>query len=188
LWRRLDVTPASSCRALVLGLGAIGFSAATALRYLGFKVSGWSSSARSIEGIDCAFGEATLDPLLARSNYVVAVLPETDQTIGLLDRRRFAAMKADAYLINVGRGSLVVDSDLVAALDAGHLSGACLDVVGSEPLPADSTLWHHPKILITPHTGGAGGGGEHMLEVAENYRRLLAGEPLINLANREKGY
>jgi glyoxylate/hydroxypyruvate reductase A len=188
LWRRLDVPPARAQHVAVLGLGVIGLQTATSLRTLGFQVFGWSQSHKEIAGMECLHGRAALEPLLARSDYVVAALPETDSTTGLFDRNVITAMKPGAYVINIGRGSLIVEEDLLDALDAGHLSGASLDVFRSEPLPADSSLWRHPKVTITPHTGGAGSDAGYILEIAENYRRFLAGEPLRNLANRLRGY
>jgi glyoxylate/hydroxypyruvate reductase A len=188
MWRRFEVPPAASRFVVVLGLGFIGLRVATALRDLGFQICGWSTSPKTIVGIECLHGQDAFEPALSRSDYVVAILPETEQTIGLLDRRAFTAMKRGGFLVNVGRGSLILEEDLVEAVDNGQLSGAQLDVFSVEPLPADSPLWRHPKIIVTPHTGGTAGEGTHMAEVAENYRRLMAGELLANLVDRGKGY
>jgi glyoxylate/hydroxypyruvate reductase A len=188
LWQRLEVPPSVSQVVVVLGLGFIGLRVATALRDLGFQTCGWSASPKTIAGMECLHGRAALEPALSRGDYVVAVLPETEQTIGLMDRRAFGAMKRGSFIVNVGRGSLIVEEDLVEALDDGQVSGAQLDVFCVEPLPADSPLWRHPKVIVTPHTGGPAGEDAHMAEVAENYRRLLAGEPLTNLVGRCKGY
>ncbi|MFO1059378.1 MAG: NAD(P)-dependent oxidoreductase [Dongiaceae bacterium] len=187
-WRRVEVPPTSERTVGVLGLGYIGRHAAHLLRDLGFRVLGWSDSAKTIEGVACSHGRPALAPLLARCDHVVAVLPETDRTVALFDAAAFAAMKPGAHLVNVGRGSLVVEADLVAALDSGRLSAASLDVFATEPLPADSPLWRHPRVTVTPHTGGGSNGSAHIEEVAENYGRLLAGRPLLNLADRAKGY
>jgi glyoxylate/hydroxypyruvate reductase A len=187
-WRRLDVQPAANVHAAVLGLGSIGSSAAARLRDLGFQVSGWSKAVKNIGGIQCYQGRENLEMLLKSADYLVSMLPSTSETAGLMNRETFAMMKPSAYFINVGRGSLVIESDLVEALDAGKLAGACLDVTGIEPLPSDSALWRHPRIVVTPHTGGTGGAGEYISEVAENYRRLLAGEPLHNVVDPARGY
>jgi glyoxylate/hydroxypyruvate reductase A len=187
-WHRRGVVPSSERQVAVLGLGSIGQPAAESLRDLGFRVSGWSSSPKSIDGVECLHGDAALEPLLARSDYVVAVLPATERTEGLFDRAMFDVMKPGAYLVNVGRGSLIVEADLLAALDSGRLGGACLDVFRTEPLPADDPLWRHPKVIVTPHTGGCENGPDHMDQVAENCRRLMAGEALLNLADRRRGY
>ena len=96
-------------------------------------------------------------------------------------------MKRGAYFINVGRGRLVVEEDLLAALDSGQLSGAALDVFRKEPLPADSRLWVHPKVVVTPHVAGGVPQGS-LAHIAENYRRLLDGRPLISIADPSRGY
>lgn len=188
VWARLDVTPASDIHVVVLGLGSIGSRAATLLRDLGFRVSGWSRSAKSIDGIQCHHGRDALSPLMRSADYLVCILPSTSETIGLINSNTLATMKRTAYLINVGRGSLVVEKDLIAVLDAGRLAGACLDVQATEPLPAGSPLWQHPRITLTPHTGGTGGAGEYMAEVADNYARFKSGGSLQGLADRERGY
>lgn len=187
-WRRVEVPPTSERTVGVLGLGFIGRHAVHLLRDLGFVVLGWSASAKTIEGVACCHGPDALYPLLARCDHVVAVLPETDRTVGLLDAAAFAAMKPGAHLVNVGRGSLVVEADLLAALESGQLGAASLDVFATEPLPSGSPLWRHPAVTVTPHTGGGSNGAAHLEEVAENYGRLLAGRPLLNLADRAKGY
>jgi glyoxylate/hydroxypyruvate reductase A len=188
IWKRLEIPPARDRSVAVLGLGAIGKQIATVLRDIGFKVSGWSQSAKSIAGIRCLEGDDALPGLLGESDFVVCVLPETAKTRGLFDARRLSEMKTGAYLINVGRGSLIVTEALMAALDAGKLSGACLDVFEEEPLPSESPLWSHPSIRATPHTGGAGGDVHQYAAMAENCRRFSAGEPLLNIAHRGKGY
>ncbi len=171
----------------VLGLGHIGGRVATAFAGLGFPVIGWSRSPKALPGIDCRHGTAALRELLGRCDFVCSVLPSTPATRDLADARFFAAMKPGAMLINVGRGDLVVEADLVAALDSGHLAGAVLDVFRTEPLPAGHPFWTHSKITVTPHVSGwrVTGGLE---TVAANYRRLIAGEPLLNEVDRAAGY
>ena len=187
-WLRLEVPPARVQQVAVIGLGAIGTRVATALESLGFRVSGWSRSPKTVPGIRCTHGEDALAPLLGESDFVVCVLPETSKTRGLFDARRFAEMKTGAYLVNIGRGSLIAEDALLSALDSGKLSGACLDVFAEEPLPIGSPIWSHPLIRATPHTGGAGGTDNQYDVVAENCRRFLAGERLHNLVDRDKGY
>lgn len=187
-WQRLNRPAADQFSVAVLGLGSIGLPAACVLRDLGFRISGWTRTPQQHAEIECVHGDDALMPLLGRSDYVVAVLPETDRTVGLFSRSTFAAMKRGAYLVNVGRGTLVVEQDLLAALDDGQLAGACLDVFATEPLPPDSPLWSHPKVTVTPHTGGTDNGTAHMAQVVDNYRRLIRGEPLLNLAERARGY
>jgi glyoxylate/hydroxypyruvate reductase A len=188
LWNRLTVAPACERQVAVLGLGAIGARIASILRDLGFQVSGWSQGPKQVAGIRCVSGREALGPLLEMSDFVVCVLPETEKTRGLFDETRFSQMKDGAYFINVGRGSLVVQDALLAALNRRKLSGACLDVFPEEPLPAESPIWSHPLIRATPHTGGAGGDGDQFSAVVENYRRFLAGRELVNVVDRTKGY
>lgn len=115
------------------------------------------------------------------------MLPETSETRDLIDAGTLSRMKRGAYFINVGRGRLVVESDLLAALDSGQLSGAALDVFRTEPLPPESPFWSHPKVVVTPHE--AGGTPHGSLEhIAENYSRLLDGRSLINIADPARGY
>jgi len=171
----------------LLGLGQIGGHAARAFAALGFRVLGWSRSPKDIAGVDCRHGPAALAPLLGLCDYAISVLPATAATRGLFDAGILAAMKPGAWLINVGRGALIVEADLLAALDGGRLAGAVLDVFRDEPLPRDHSFWSHPKITITPHVSGwrLTGGLE---DVAENYRRLRDGRPLLHEIDRGAGY
>lgn len=174
-------------RVAVLGLGSIGQRFAEVLVGLGYQVHGWSRSARQLPNVSCHYGRDQLAACLGPCDYVISVLPETAETRDIIGKDVLALMKRGAYFINVGRGGLVVESDLLAALDSGHLSGAVLDVFRSEPLPADSSLWSHPKIVVTPHESGGTPQGS-LAHIAENYRRLLAGQPLINIADPARGY
>ncbi len=171
----------------VLGLGQIGGHTARAFAALGFRVLGWSRTPKAIEGVDCRHGAAALAALLGICDYAVSMLPSTAATRGLFDAGTLAAMKPGAWLINVGRGDLIVEADLLAALDSGDLGGAVLDVFREEPLPAAHPFWRHPKIAITPHVSGwrLTGGFE---DVAENYRRLVEGRPLLHEVDRDAGY
>jgi len=171
----------------ILGLGQIGARTATSFHRLGFQVVGWSRSPKSIEGIDCRHGLEELTGVIARSDFVVGILPSTPTTRGLFDGDRFAAMKPGSMLVNVGRGDLIIEQDLLRALDLRYLAGAVLDVHRIEPLPQGHPFWRHPKITITPHVSGwhLTGGLE---DVAENYRRLIAGLSLLHEVNRAAGY
>lgn len=186
-WRPLAPRETPATTVGVLGLGHIGGRVAAGFAGLGFRVLGWSRSPKALTGIDCRHGGEALLPMLGECDYVASVLPSTPETRDMADARFLAAMKPGAVLINVGRGDLVVDADLLAALDAGHLGGAVLDVVRKEPLAPDHPFWAHPKVTITPHVSGwrvTGGAAT----VAENYRRLMAGEALLNEVDRTAGY
>ncbi|WP_164659716.1 glyoxylate/hydroxypyruvate reductase A [Tropicibacter sp. Alg240-R139] len=171
----------------VLGLGHIGSRSACMLRDIGFQVKGWSRSPKDIEGVECHHGYDALPGLLGACDFVCAILPSTTETIGLFDGDLLAAMKPGAQLLNAGRGDLIVEPALMAALDAGQFDSAVLDVVSEEPLPSDNPLWTHSKVVITPHVSGWHL-GEALKDVAENYRRLTAGEPLLHEVDRDRGY
>jgi glyoxylate/hydroxypyruvate reductase A len=187
LWQTHIPPFPSEVRVAVLGLGSIGQRFATALAGLGYQVNGWSRSPHRLPGITCYHGRDRLGACLASSDYVILILPETNETRDLVDARTFALMKRGAYFINVGRGRLVVEDDLIAALDSGQLSGAVLDVFRTEPLPPESPLWRHPRVIVTPHESGGTPQGS-LAHIAENYRRLLDGRELINIADPARGY
>lgn len=186
-WRQTPPRETPATTVGVLGLGHIGGRAARLFAALEFKALGWARSSKNIDGVDCRHGEAALRPMLGECDFVVAILPSTPATRDLFDAELLAAMKPGAWLINAGRGDLVVEADLLAALDAGPMAGAVLDVVRTEPLPADSPLWRHPAVTITPHVSGWRLTGA-METVAENFRRLSTGAPMLNVVDRDAGY
>jgi glyoxylate/hydroxypyruvate reductase A len=171
----------------VLGLGYIGARVARLFARLGYRVQGWSRTLKSIEAVQCSAGRQALFKMLPECDYVAAILPSTARTRDLFDAKVFTAMKPSAILINVGRGDLIVEADLLAALEQGQLAGAVLDVQRSEPSPAAHPFWWHPNITVTPHVSGwhATGGPEI---IAENIKRLISNRPLLNLVDREAGY
>lgn len=171
----------------VLGMGHIGGRTAKMFAALEFQVIGWSRSPKYTDGIDCRWGPDALPELLGECDYVCSILPSTEQTRGLFNAEILAAMKPGSMLINAGRGDLIVEDDLVAALDEGPISHAVLDVVPVEPLPPGHPFWAHPAITITPHVSGWHL-GDALNDVAENYRRLTAGDPLLHEVDRARGY
>ncbi len=173
---------------VVLGLGELGRALAQALVGLKFRVTGWSRSAKSIEGVECLSGEEGLIEALARAEILVLLLPRTSATEDLMDAGRFALMPEGGVLINPGRGPLVVDEALLAALDSGHISHATLDVFRVEPLPEDHAFWAHPRITVTPHIASATRPASAARVIAENIRRGEAGEPFLHLVDRARGY
>ena len=172
----------------MLGLGELGLACARALQALNFDVQGWSRTPKSGLGLPCHHGEAGLQTLLARSQIVVTLLPRTPETEHLLEARRLSWMPRGAVLINPGRGALIDDAALLAALDSGALGHATLDVFRIEPLPEDHPFRHHPQITITPHIAADTRAVTAAGVVAENLRRLQAGEPLLHLVDRSRGY
>ncbi|MEX0316602.1 MAG: 2-hydroxyacid dehydrogenase [Ruegeria sp.] len=171
----------------VLGLGHIGGRTARMLRDIGFQVKGWSRSPKDIDGVDCRHGYDSLPDLLGACDHVCAILPSTPETVGLFNANLLSAMKPGNQLLNAGRGDLIDETALMQALDAGTPGHAVLDVVSQEPLPADNPLWSHPQVTITPHVSGWHL-GDALKDVAENYRRLTAGEPLLHEVDRARGY
>ncbi|MFJ8917347.1 D-2-hydroxyacid dehydrogenase [Amycolatopsis sp. NPDC102389] len=190
-WKHRESERISGRRVLVVGTGPIGRSIARMLRAAGMSVAGVGRRPR--EG-DPDFGDVYASSDLARhlpgADYVVAVAPLTEQTKGMFDAEAFAAMKPGARFVNVGRGELVVTSDLIGALRDGSLGGAALDVFDTEPLPSDSPLWTMENVLISPHMSGDFVGWRNTLvEVfADNFRRWRAGEPLRNVVDKQLGY
>ena len=180
--RRSDETTVA-----ILGLGRIGQQAAQRFIDNQFKVIGWSRSQKELPGVDCYAGMDGLEQLLEIADYVVAILPSTPETAGLFSRPVFEWFKPEAFLINVGRGDLVNETDLIQALDDKLLAGAILDVVSTEPLGEESLLWLHPKIQLTPHISGYHL-GDAIMDIAENFRRLESGEDLLHLVDRKLGY
>ena len=172
----------------LMGIGGMGRPIAEMLASVGLEVRGWGRSRRRIDGIACFHGEGQLEAFLERSRILVVALPLTGATAGIVNARTLAAMPWGSYLINVGRGEHVVDDDLLAALDSGRLAHATLDVFRREPLPADSPFWDHPAITVTPHHSGNVRVRSNSRLLAENVRRALAGEALLDPVDRARGY
>ena len=186
-WRSYPPRKAGETRVAVLGLGRIGNLVAQRFVDNGFVVSGWSRSPKQLAGIDCFAGMEQFEQAVADAAYVISVLPSTPATRGLFDLDRFGSFEPEALFINMGRGDLVDETGLMAALDQGRLAGAVLDVMSQEPLPSEHPLWSHPRIQLTPHISGYHL-GDAIFDIAENYRRLRAGKPLLNLVDRSLGY
>lgn len=172
----------------MLGLGELGRACAAMLVALGFPVRGWSRSPRVVEGIACYHGDAGLQAALTGAEIVVTLLPATPDTENLLDARRLGWLAPGAAIINPGRGTLIDDAALLAALDAGRIGHATLDVFRVEPLPADHPYWAHPRVTVTPHVAAETRPASASRMVAENIRRGEAGEPLLHRVDRDRGY
>ena len=172
----------------VLGVGALGAAVAQALADLNFEVLGWSRSEKDIEGVQCFSGNDGLDEVLKHAEIVVLLLPRTPQTENVLDARRLALMPKGAVIINPGRGPLIDDDALLAALNEGHIRHATLDVFRVEPLPQDHAYWSHPRVTVTPHLASDTRPASAARLVADNLRRSEAGEPMLHLVDRSVGY
>lgn len=187
-WQRHPARDAGDRRVGVLGLGAMGLAAARTLTAIGFDVAGWSRAPRDENGIRCFDGPSGFDAVLRQSEILVVLLPRTKETVDLLDADAFAAMPTGSCLINCARGDLVVEDDLLRAIDAGHLAGATLDVVREEPLAPDHPYWRHPKIRITPHVSSLSDPASGSRILAEQVARARRGGPLMNPADPRRGY
>lgn len=188
VWRALPQTAAQDRRVGMMGLGQMGATALAALAPFGFALNGWSRSARDIAGVACFHGEAGLDAFLATTDIMVCLLPLTDDTRGILGRDLFAKLPRGAAIVSAGRGGHLDPEALIAALDSGHLSRAILDVTPIEPLPAGDPLWSHPKIVLTPHAAAATDAEGSGKALIANLRRHRAGEAMVGVVDRGRGY
>jgi phosphoglycerate dehydrogenase-like enzyme len=173
--------------ALIVGVGGIGAEAARLAAAFGITVIG-TDARREIapEGVAELHKPAALDQLLPRADFVILTVPQTPETEGFMDRGRFQRMKRSAFFINIGRGGTTKLDDLVAALEAGEIAGAGLDVFEQEPLPASHKLWTLPNVLITPHTAGYGPylDDRRFEIVRDNCRAMLRDDDLRNVVNK----
>lgn len=187
-WRELVQDDTLQKRVGILGLGHLGTDAAHRLAPFGFELAGWSRTEKHIDGVDSFYGEAGLEPFLARTDILVCLLPLTAETEGILNARTLAALPRGAYVINAGRGPQMVETDLLAALDSGHIAGAALDVFCEEPQPDDSPFWDHPKVLLTPHIASLSSATSAAEEIAANIRRIRRGEKPNDVVDLNAGY
>ena len=188
VWKQIRVRPASTRRVGVLGLGMLGEACCRMLTNFGFQVAGWSRSSREIDGVTCFAGSDELPDFLARTDILVCLLPLTEETRGMLGADLFAQLPKGAKLVNTGRGGHLDQDALLAALDSGQISAAWLDVTTPEPLTKGHPLWSHPRVLVTPHIASMTQPETAVEVVLENLRRHEAGEPLLGLVDRKRGY
>jgi glyoxylate/hydroxypyruvate reductase A len=175
-------------RVTVLGLGALGLACARALAGLGFDVTGWSRSPKQADGLTCRHGPEGLKEALSSAEIVVLLLPDTPATENTLNAETLALLPKGARIINPGRGPLIDDAALLAALNSGRVGHATLDVFRVEPLPADHAYWAHPNVTVTPHIAADTRAATASGVIAENIRRGEAGEPFLHRVDRSLGY
>ncbi|MES2957910.1 MAG: glyoxylate/hydroxypyruvate reductase A [Pseudomonadota bacterium] len=191
VWQQHAQHRAADTRVLVLGLGQMGSAVATRLAAQGYRVSAWHARAGERPppaGVDVGVGTDALAGPLAAADIVINLLPLTPATRGLLDARFFAAMAMGASLVNLARGAHLIDDDLLAALDGGHLRHALLDVFQAEPLSPDHAYWQHPLVTVLPHVAALTDARSAAEVVATNLRALRDGAPLRHLVDRARGY
>ena len=175
----------------VMGLGVLGQRVCKALQQFEFPVLGWSRSAKSLDGVRCFSGKDGLNEFLPATRILVCLLPLTPETENILRLENLQRLQPGGYVINVARGGHLVDDDLIALIDSGHLAGATLDVFRQEPLPPTHPFWHHPKITVTPHTSARTLRHESIAQIARKIWALHAGAAIASIAgvvDVNKGY
>ena len=172
----------------VMGLGVFGADIASKLAALGYNVCGWSRTRKALGGVETFAGPTELNRFLGKGQILVNVLPLTQQTRGILDAKLFDAMPGRGALIHLGRGGHLNEADLVAALASGKLDFAMLDVFPTEPLPAGSPLWSHPRVFVTPHVASQPVSDRAERLVIENFNRFERGEEPLGRVDLSAGY
>lgn len=196
VWTYLPEPAARDIRVGVMGLGVLGEAAAQTLKPIGYQVRGWSRTPKALDGVACYHGSTQLEMFLADTDILVVLLPLTPSTSGILDRALFRGLSRRGrspllpgpVLINAGRGGLQSDADILAALSAGDLYAASLDVFETEPLPADSPLWVHPRVVVTPHNAAESDPAAIARYALRQMHAQRQGHRLENLVHRARGY
>ena len=193
VWDSFETHAAPAMSIGIMGLGVMGRDSAEKLKSLGFRVAGWSRTRKDIPGVECFAGESEFDAFLARTDILVSLLPTTVETEGIINRTTIAKLSRKGpfgapIVINAGRGRQQVAEDILAALDAGELHAATLDVFTEEPLPPDSPIWNHPRVTVTPHCAADSDPETICAYMVRQIERHQRGEPLLNLVDRTRGY
>ena len=196
VWEYLPEPAAQDVRVGVMGLGVLGAAAAQALKPFDYQVRGWSRTSKTLDGITCYHGTTQLEAFLADTDILAVLLPLTPDTRGMLNRTLFRGLSRKGrsgllpgpVLINAGRGDLQIDADVVAALDAGELYAASLDVFQAEPLPADHPLWSHPRVIITPHNAAESAPAAIARYALRQMHAQRQGQRLEHVVHRARGY
>jgi glyoxylate/hydroxypyruvate reductase A len=172
----------------IMGLGVLGQRVAQAVAHFEFPLRGWSRKPKHIEGMTCFSGKAQFDEFLAGTRVLVCLLPLTPETEGIMNRRTLGKLLPNAFVINVARGAHLVEEDLLALMDSGHVAGATLDVFRTEPLPEGHPFWNHPKLTVTPHTSARTLRDETVAQIAGKIQALESGQPVAGVVDRMRGY
>lgn len=188
LWRARPRPSKNGFGIGILGLGVLGTVVASALLRFGFSLRGWSRTPKQVAGVATFAGSRELEAFLAGVQVLVCMLPLTRDTQGLLNGPTLSRLPRGACVVNVSRGALVDDDDLLALLDTGYLSAAVLDVFCDEPLPPAHRFWHHPRVTLTPHVAAVTQVEESVAQIAHKIRRLEAGLPITGVVARDHGY
>jgi glyoxylate/hydroxypyruvate reductase A len=187
-WNPLPQIPKQEFSVGIMGLGRLGLPVVEAMRLFGFPVRGWSRTPKDIPGVECFHGPDGLDAFLRGTRVLVCMLPLTPDTANLLDRHNMGKLMPGAYLINVARGPILAEPDLMTLIRSGHIAGATLDVFRHEPLPAPHPFWNEPRIAITPHISALTVRHDAVRQIAGKIAALEAGQPVDDLVDRQRGY
>ena len=172
----------------IMGLGVLGARVARAVAQFDFPVLGWSRGPRQLDGVRCYSGPQGFNDFLAATRVLVNLLPLTPETRDIINRETLSRLLPGAYVINVARGAHLVDEDLLALIESGHVAGATLDVFRTEPLPAGHPFWQHPRITLTPHTSARTLRDESIAQIARKMTALERGEPIAGIVDHARGY
>ena len=172
----------------IMGLGVLGVRVAAALKMFDYPLVGWSRTARQLDGVRCYSGAENLGDFLAATRLLVCLLPLTPETRNILDINTLAQLQPGSYVVNVARGDLLIEDDLLALLDSGHIAGATLDVFRTEPLPSRHPLWRHPAVQVTPHTSAQTLEAASMAQIASKILAMQRGEPVSGMVDFSRGY
>jgi len=187
-WQELDQEDTLQKRVGIMGLGTLGSDAANHLAPFGFKIASWSRTKKHVKDIESFYGKNSLEDFLKRTDILICLLPLTAETQGIINKKTLYQLPIGAYVINPGRGRLINQDDLLVALDSGHIAGVALDVFYTEPLPTNSLIWDHPKIIVTPHIASITSARSAAEQIAENIRRIRRSEKPDNLVDLNSGY
>ena len=187
-WQRLENYPRDRFTVGVLGAGVLGSSVARSLASWGFPVRCWSRSPKQIDGVTPFYGNDRRADFLRDCRVLINLLPDTPETQGIIDHALLSQLPSGAFVLNMARGTHLVEADLLQALESGQIKGAALDVFATEPLPSDSPLWRHPRVAITPHNAAITLPDEALDFICTAITALENGETPAGIVDRSRGY
>ncbi|CCK02117.1 Putative 2-hydroxyacid dehydrogenase YcdW [Cronobacter sakazakii 701] len=187
-WEPLEEYRHADFQVGVLGAGVLGGQVAQSLSRMGFPVRCWSRSRKALPGVESFAGPDELPAFLRGTRVLINLLPNTPETVGIINAQLLAALNDNAYVLNLARGVHLVEEDLLAALERGKIKGAMLDVFHQEPLPADSPLWRHPRVRITPHVAAVTRPEEAVAFIAQSIARIERGDIPQGQVDVARGY
>ena len=187
-WEPLEEYRLADFQVGVLGAGVLGGQVAQSLSRMGFPVRCWSRSRKALPGVESFAGPDELPAFLRGTRVLINLLPNTPETVGIINAQLLAALNDNAYVLNLARGVHLVEEDLLAALDRGKVKGAMLDVFQQEPLPHESPLWRHPRVRITPHVAAVTRPEEAVAFIAQSIARIERGDMPQGQVDVARGY